>query len=200
MENQYGIGIANRYDLFLDQDDMTDSFETVVSKKKKDKTKEALTTPLTAAPKSSEKENKAQPKAQPQQQQGTTTQSKAQPQKDQRRGIKEQNNAGINKKDNGESKFPPISHRFLPKFGFFKIFTKNVLFNRRKFFFFSQPSCICVRESLHLYSWEWNFSKRPEKCQMTWKSRQQIGKLTKVSPNCQQIKKMFTKMKKSLRN
>lgn len=111
MENSYGIGIANRYDLFYGQDDVTDSFETVVTKKKKDKA--AVAAPLTtttgttitapvAGPKktSSEKENKVQPKAQ--QQQSSTTQ-KAQPQdprKDQRRGIKEQNNTGIVKKDN----------------------------------------------------------------------------------------------------
>ncbi|KAG5668776.1 hypothetical protein PVAND_016702 [Polypedilum vanderplanki] len=62
MENSYGIGIANRYDLFYGQDDAADSFETA--------------------------------KPQPQQQQ-----LKAQPQKDQKRGIKEQNNTGIGKKD-----------------------------------------------------------------------------------------------------
>lgn len=106
MENSYGIGIANRYELFYDQDDVTE-FETVVTKKKKDKTAVvgATTTPAPvtapAAPrKSSEKENKVQPKGQ-QPQQPTT--QKAQPQdarKDQRRGIKEQNNTGIAKKDN----------------------------------------------------------------------------------------------------
>lgn len=107
MENSYGIGIANRYELFYDQDDVTDSFETVVTKKKKDKTAAVApavttttttTTPATAPRKqSSEKENKVQPNKQ----QSTT--QKAQPQdvkKDQRRGIKEQNNTGITKKDN----------------------------------------------------------------------------------------------------
>lgn len=112
MENSYGIGIANRYELFYDQDDVTE-FETVVTKKKKDKmavvggTTPAVPVTPTSAPaaprKSSEsKENKVQPKGQ-QQQQSTT--QKAQPQdarKDQRRGIKEQNNTGLVKKDNGE--------------------------------------------------------------------------------------------------
>ncbi|XP_070501452.1 SERPINE1 mRNA-binding protein 1-like [Chironomus tepperi] len=118
MENTYGIGIANRYELFYDQDDVTD-FETVVTKKKKDKGLVGVTTtaavPVTAplAPrKSSEKENKVQPKGQQQQQ--LTTQ-KAQPQdarKDQRRGIKEQNNTGIVKKDN-ENK--PITQNGQPR-------------------------------------------------------------------------------------
>jgi plasminogen activator inhibitor 1 RNA-binding protein len=111
MENSYGIGIANRYELFYDQDDVTE-FETVVTKKKKDKAVAVVGAPTTpaapvtapAAPrKSSEsKENKVQPKGQEKQQQTSTTQ-KAQPQdarKDQRRGIKEQNNTGIAKKDN----------------------------------------------------------------------------------------------------
>lgn len=96
MENSYGIGIANRYDLFYGQDDVTD-FETVVSKKKKDK-KEPATAgqPQPAAPKSAaEKENKAQPKPT-----NAAAPPKAQSQdarKDQRKGIKEQNNTG--KKD-----------------------------------------------------------------------------------------------------
>jgi hypothetical protein len=35
MENSYGIGIANRYDLFYVQDDSGDPFETMVKKKAK---------------------------------------------------------------------------------------------------------------------------------------------------------------------
>lgn len=148
MENSYGIGIANRYDMFYGQEDVSDNFEMVSTKKKKDKmapatvtTTTTITTPI--APKSAEKENKVQPKAQPQ---ATTMQNKAQSQdvrKDQRRGIKEQNNTGINKKDNGEfshafnncgnfshSKNP--SRRLVPKFGIF--------FSLKKFFF-SQKMC-----------------------------------------------------------
>jgi hypothetical protein len=96
MENSYGIGIANRYDLFYGQDDVTE-FETVVSKKKKDKKEPAVAgAPQPAAPKSAaEKENKAQPKPA-----NAAAPPKAQSQdarKDQRKGIKEQNNTG--KKD-----------------------------------------------------------------------------------------------------
>lgn len=96
MENSYGIGIANRYDLFYGQDDVTD-FETVVSKKKKDKKEPAVAgQPQQAVPKSAaEKENKAQPKPT-----NAAAPPKAQSQdarKDQRKGIKEQNTTG--KKD-----------------------------------------------------------------------------------------------------
>jgi hypothetical protein len=140
MENQYGIGIANRYDVFFGQDDVTD-FETVITKKKKEKAKEATAAPVVGAPKSAEKENKVQPK--PQQQQQAL---KAQPQKDQKRGIKEQNNTGIGKKD-GESGGSgalvcgsrlPLAAEFSAKFGGFRaqiwIFLK-----------FSQKMCFSVR-------------------------------------------------------
>lgn len=92
MENTYGIGIANRYDLFYGQDDVTE-FETVVSKKKKEKKEPALLgQPQPAA---AEKENKAQPKPT-----NAAAPPKAQSQDARKaplKGIKEQNAAG--KKD-----------------------------------------------------------------------------------------------------
>lgn len=104
MENNYGIGIANRFSLFYDQDDVTDNFETVVSKKKKDKKEvpaTATTNPVVgvkATTVGAEKENKSQSKVS-----GATGQQKPQePRKDQRKGIKEQNTA---RKDNGELHF-----------------------------------------------------------------------------------------------
>lgn len=94
MENTYGIGIANRYDMFYDQDDVTE-FETVIAKKKEKKLKEPAqqtqaTTPATATqPKSAaEKENKQVKKASLD---NGTGQQKAAPEQ-QRRGIKEQQN------------------------------------------------------------------------------------------------------------
>lgn len=98
MENSYGIGIANRYDLFYGQDDVTD-FETVVSKKKKEKKEPGAVVAAVPSQKSAEKENKAQPKT-PATTAGNVQPVKAQePRKDQRKGIKEQNNT---RKDNGE--------------------------------------------------------------------------------------------------
>lgn len=95
MENTYGIGIANRYDLFYGQEDVTDSFETVITnKKKKEKAKEAAAVVAGAPVKAAEKENKVQAKPQPAQQP-----LKPQPPKDQKKGIKEQNNTGIRKDD-----------------------------------------------------------------------------------------------------
>lgn len=97
MENTYGIGVANRYDLFmLGEDDMTD-FETVVKKKNLKKTAAAAAMPASAgtpvAPAASKvapqkaagnagnKENKQIKKTE----NGTGTTGE-------RRGIKEQNN------------------------------------------------------------------------------------------------------------
>ncbi|CRL08132.1 CLUMA_CG020845, isoform A [Clunio marinus] len=97
MENHYGIGIANRYELFYDQDDVTD-FETVITKKKEKKIKEpAQQNQLTSStnivqPKSSsEKENKQLKK-------DTLENGNLQnkPNQGQRRGIKDQQN-NINK-------------------------------------------------------------------------------------------------------
>lgn len=123
MENTYGIGIANRYELFYGQEDVSDNFETVVSKKKKDK-KELVApgttaTPATVVPAKSgaEKENKAQPKVSATGGQQATAKTAQEPRKDQRKGIKEQNTT---RKDNGES-MRSIFERF---WGFF---TKNVL-------------------------------------------------------------------------
>lgn len=114
MENSYGIGIANRYDLFYGQDDVTE-FETVVSKKKKEKKEPAAAGQLpqpAAPPKSAaEKENKAQPKPT-----NAAAPPKAQSQdarKDPRKGIKEQNNTG--KKDGELTKFGTFSEIFHKK-------------------------------------------------------------------------------------
>lgn len=108
MENTYGIGIANRYELFYGQEDVTDNFETVVSKKKSKDKKEVqapgtTATPATVVPPKSgaEKENKAQPKVSATGGQQATANKAQEPRKDQRKGIKEQNTT---RKDNGESK------------------------------------------------------------------------------------------------
>lgn len=95
MENTYGIGIANRYELFYDQDDVTTDFETVMTKKKKSKEPAQQTqtpsTPATAIQQKSaaEKENKQVKKATLE---NGTGQPKATSEQQQRRGIKEQQN------------------------------------------------------------------------------------------------------------
>jgi hypothetical protein len=116
MENSYGIGIANRYDLFYGQDDVTD-FETVVSKKKKEK-KEPAVAVVGGAVKTAagaEKENKAKTPATTT---GNAQPAKQEPRKDQRKGIKEQNNT---RKDNGE--FSKLFFRF---FALFEVFSQKM--------------------------------------------------------------------------
>lgn len=89
MENTYGIGIANRYELFYDQDDVVD-FETVITKKKK--SKEPATAQQTPAPASAVQQKSAAEKENKQVKKETGTgQQKATPDQ-QRRGIKEQSN------------------------------------------------------------------------------------------------------------
>lgn len=101
MENTYGIGIANRYELFYDQDDVTE-FETVTTKKNQKKAKEpALQTPAPAngvqQKSAAEKENKQVKKDN-----GTGQQKSAPSDQQQRRGIKEQQNNS--NKDNSTRK------------------------------------------------------------------------------------------------
>jgi plasminogen activator inhibitor 1 RNA-binding protein len=111
MENTYGIGVANRYDLFMTgEDDMTD-FETVVKKKKEKKSPPAtgLQPSTGAAP--------AAAKVQPQKAAGNLGNKENKQTKkvvengtgiagDQRRGIKEQNNkdnlSTVQRKDGGD--------------------------------------------------------------------------------------------------
>lgn len=57
MENSYGIGITNRYDLFCMDDDANDSMESIISKKAKQQKKAAAVAAKTAAS-GNEKENK----------------------------------------------------------------------------------------------------------------------------------------------
>lgn len=98
MENTYGIGIANRYEMFYDQDDVTD-FETVTTKKKEKKSKEpAQQTPAANGVQQksvAEKENKQVKK------ETGTVQAPPKP-TEQRRGIKEQQNNS--NKDNSTRK------------------------------------------------------------------------------------------------
>lgn len=119
MENNYGIGITNRYELFYDQDDVTD-FETVITKKKS-KAKEpaiATQTPANSTPavqqkSAAEKENKQVKKAATTLDNGTGQQKAAPDQ--QRRGIKEQQNNS--NKEGGELRlFRPIGFSFFGKF------------------------------------------------------------------------------------
>lgn len=103
MENTYGIGIANRYELFYDQDDVVD-FETVITKKKK--SKEPATAQQTPAPASAVQQKSAAEKENKQVKKETGTgQQKATPDQ-QRRGIKEQSNNSNKdaapRKDGGE--------------------------------------------------------------------------------------------------
>lgn len=118
MENErYGIGIANRYELFYDQDDVTTDFETVITKKKKSKEPAQQTqtpSPATGVQQKSlaEKENKQVKKATLD---NGTGQQKATPDQQQRRGIKEQQNnsnkeisSTVQRKDGG--KFPIIQY------------------------------------------------------------------------------------------
>lgn len=101
MENTYGIGIANRYELFYDQDDVTE-FETVTTKKKEKKVKEPAQQQTTAPANgvqqksAAEKENKAVKK------ENGPGQLKAPVDQQQRRGIKEQQNNS--NKDNSTRK------------------------------------------------------------------------------------------------
>lgn len=117
MENErYGIGIANRYELFYDQDDVTTDFETVITKKKKSKEPAQQTqtpSPATGVQQKSvaEKENKQVKKATLD---NGTGQPKVTPDQQQRRGIKEQQNnsnkeitSTVQRKDGG--KFMHIS-------------------------------------------------------------------------------------------
>lgn len=101
MENTYGIGIANRYELFYDQDDVTD-FETVITKKKDKKLKEPAQQTQTPAPgaqkSAAEKENKQVKKATL----DNGTAQKATADSQPRRGIKEQQNNS--NKDNSQRK------------------------------------------------------------------------------------------------
>lgn len=112
MENErYGIGIANRYELFYDQDDVTTDFETVITKKKKSKEPAQQTqtpSPATGVQQKSvaEKENKQVKKATLD---NGTGQPKATPDQQQRRGIKEQQNnsnkeitSTVQRKDGGK--------------------------------------------------------------------------------------------------
>ena len=92
MEQTYGIGVNNRYELFYDQDDVQD-FETVISAKNKKKAKEPAQIPPIAnpvQPKSvAEKENKQVKK--PTLENGTGPQKgSAEPRRG--TGIKEQQN------------------------------------------------------------------------------------------------------------
>lgn len=92
MEQTYGIGVNNRYELFYDQDDVQD-FETVITKNKK-KSKEPATGIQTPNPNAvqqksvAEKENKQIKKATVENGTGPQKVSADQP----RRGIKEQQN------------------------------------------------------------------------------------------------------------
>lgn len=101
MENTYGIGIANRYELFYDQDDVTE-FETVTTKKKEKKAKEPAQQQTTAPANgvqqksAAEKENKVVKK------ENGPGQLKAPVDQQQRRGIKEQQNNS--NKDNSTRK------------------------------------------------------------------------------------------------
>lgn len=101
MENTYGIGIANRYELFYDQDDVTE-FETVTTKKKEKKVKEPAQQQTTAPANgvqqksAAEKENKAVKK------ENGPGQVKASVDQQPRRGIKEQQNNS--NKDNSTRK------------------------------------------------------------------------------------------------
>lgn len=109
MENSYGIGIANRFELFYEQEDVTE-FETVVKKKKEKKEKkepatQTNSTPATTQLKSSStvgKENKQTKKVL---ENGTGAGSALNNDQSQRRGIKEQNNkdnlSTIQRKDTG---------------------------------------------------------------------------------------------------
>jgi hypothetical protein len=116
MENTYGIGIANRYELFYDQDDVTE-FETVITKKKEKKSKEPAqqtqaSSPAVGVQKSTaEKENKQVKKA-------LDNGAGLKPSPDQqRRGIKEQQNNSNKdnslRKDGG--KLPFMRHPFLAR-------------------------------------------------------------------------------------
>ena len=100
MEQTYGIGVNNRYELFYDQDDVQD-FETVISAKNKKKAKEPAQTPIVnpVQPKSvAEKENKQVKK--PTLENGTGPQKgSAEPRRG--TGIKEQQNNS--NKDNSKS-------------------------------------------------------------------------------------------------
>lgn len=135
MENTYGIGIANRYELFYDQDDVVD-FETVITKKKKSKEPATATqspAPATAVQQKSaaEKENKQVKKDTV-----TTGQPKVTPDQ-QRRGIKEQSNNSNKdaapRKEGGE--FP---NSRVPFFGKFLASCHVVRI----------ASCVCVREEI----------------------------------------------------
>lgn len=121
MENSYGIGIANRYELFYDQDDVTD-FEQVITKKKEKKSKEPAQqtqapSPAVQQKSAAEKENKQVKKAPL----DNGTGQKATPDQ-QRRGIKEQSNNSNKdnstaRKDGGEfSQSVSFFGKFLVKF------------------------------------------------------------------------------------
>lgn len=113
MENAYGIGTANRYELFMmGEDDMTD-FETVVKKKKEKKS--AAAAPATGAQPTGTGVAPTAAKVQPQKAAGNVGNKENKQTKkvengtgtanDQRRGIKEQNNkdnlSTIQRKDGG---------------------------------------------------------------------------------------------------
>lgn len=126
MENTYGIGIANRYELFYDQDDVVD-FETVITKKKK--SKEPATAQQTPAPASAIQQKSAAEKENKQVKKETGPQKATSDQP--RRGIKEQSNnsnkdSAAPRKDGGESR--------VPFFG--KFFTSSSCHDER----------VCVRE------------------------------------------------------
>lgn len=133
MENTYGIGIANRYELFYDQDDVTE-FETVTTKKKEKKAKEPAqqqtTAPANGVPqKSAEKENKAVKK------ENGPGQLKAPVDQQQRRGIKEQQN-NSNKDNSTRKEGGELSERSLPGIS---------LFWKISFFGFSRVAEDCLR-------------------------------------------------------
>lgn len=112
MEQTYGIGVNNRYELFYDQDDV--DFETVINAKNKKKAKEpaqqGIQTPNPNAVQqksAAEKENKQIKKATLENGTGPQKASADQP----RRGIKEQqnnsnkDNSTVQRKDGGEFSF-----------------------------------------------------------------------------------------------
>lgn len=140
MENTYGIGIANRYELFYDQDDVTE-FETVTTKKKEKKAKEPAQQQTTAPANgvqqksAAEKENKAVKK------ENGPGPLKAPVDQQQRRGIKEQQN-NSNKDNSTRKEGGELSERFPARnFPFWKI----------SFFGFSRVAedvfavCVCGR-------------------------------------------------------
>lgn len=117
MENTYGIGIANRYELFYDQDDVVD-FETVITKKKK--SKEPATAQQTPAPAAAVQQKSVAEKENKQVKKDTGTgQQKVTPDQ-QRRGIKEQSNNSNKdaapRKDGGEFSFYCLVFPFLENF------------------------------------------------------------------------------------